>query len=122
MAGKTGAGRSRLPSGEVFVSYAHADRERVRPIVDCLRAARLNVWWDEGIAPGGVWGDVIQQKLREAACVIVVWSHASVESIFVRAEAREVLDDYVLNRSGELAILQGVKIDKVPRLPLPYCL
>ena len=37
---------------DVFVSYSAADRERVRPLVESLEIADLNVWWDTRIALG----------------------------------------------------------------------
>ena len=111
---------SNRPPGEVFVSYAHADKERVRPIVDCLESAGLNVWWDEDIVPGSEWSNVLQEKLWNAACVIPVWSHNSVDSMFVRAEARTALNRDSLEHSSEFGTLLGVKIDEVSRLPLPF--
>ena len=44
----------RKQKGMVFVSYAHADRERVEPLVKVL-ANRFNVWWDRGIGLGEKW-------------------------------------------------------------------
>jgi len=41
----------RRPEGIVFVSYAHADRRRVAPLVKFL-AARFTVWWDKEIELG----------------------------------------------------------------------
>ena len=36
---------------DVFISYKKSDADRVRPLVENLRAADLDVWWDEGIQP-----------------------------------------------------------------------
>jgi len=42
--------------GWVFVSYAHADEERVRSIVAFLKSRKIDVWWDDLLVPGDEWG------------------------------------------------------------------
>lgn len=74
--------------GEVFVSYQSADREKVRPLVEALRAEGLDVWWDQDIPAEAVWADAIAAALANAKAVVVCWSHAAVESENVREEAR----------------------------------
>lgn len=64
---------------DVFVSYKKTDRDRVRPLVDHLRAAGLEVWWDEGIAPSMSWRAEIARQLSAAKCVVAVWTEASVD-------------------------------------------
>ena len=81
---------------DVFVSYAAADRERVRPFVRALEAAGLKVWWDTRIAPGAGFDAEIQAALDNARSVLVVWSHTSVNSEWVITEANEGLDRSVL--------------------------
>ena len=74
---------------DVFISYANADRERVRPLVGVLQAQGWSVWWDREILPGESWDQVIESALTEARCVIVVWTQASVSSRWVRTEAED---------------------------------
>lgn len=64
---------------DVFVSYKKSDRDRVRALVDNLRAAGLDVWWDEGIAPSMSWRGEIAKQLQSAKCVVAVWTHDSVD-------------------------------------------
>jgi hypothetical protein len=64
---------------DVFVSYKKTDRDRVRPLVEHLRAAGLDVWWDEGIAPSMSWRAEIAKQLAAAKCVVAVWTTASVD-------------------------------------------
>jgi len=59
----------------------------VRAIVGALEAAGRRVWWDHHIEGGAAFAREIETALRDAAAVIVVWSHASVESDWVRDEA-----------------------------------
>jgi adenylate cyclase len=81
---------------DLFVSYARADRARVAPLVAALEAEGWSVWWDPEISPGQEFDRLISQELEKARAVIVVWTPTSVESRWVRGEAREGLDRGVL--------------------------
>jgi hypothetical protein len=72
---------------DIFISYARADRDKVRPIAKALEDKGWSVWWDARIRSGEAFDRVIEKALAEARCVIVVWSANSVESDWVRAEA-----------------------------------
>lgn len=64
---------------DVFVSYKQSDKDRVRPLVEHLRAAGLEVWWDEAIQPSTSWRAEIAKHLSAAKCVVAVWTHDSVD-------------------------------------------
>ncbi len=51
---------------EVFVSYKKSDKDRVRPLVEHLHAAGLDVWWDEGVQPSMSWRGEIARQLQAA--------------------------------------------------------
>lgn len=72
---------------DIFISYSRDDRENVRHIADALEAEGLDVWWDPEIPPGESFAAVIDRQLKEAACVIVVWSKKSIMSNWVQEEA-----------------------------------
>jgi hypothetical protein len=76
----------------VFLSYASEDRARVMPIVDQLQAESISVFWDRRIPPGADPMVHLEQKLAEATCVVAVWTHTSIGSKFVRAEAQHGFD------------------------------
>lgn len=78
-----------MPSGEVFFSYASADRARIEPLVRALEAQGLDVWWDRDIPRGKSYGRVIEEALQRARCAVVIWSHASVASEWVFNEASD---------------------------------
>ncbi len=76
------------PAGKtIFISYARADRPRVRPIADALTAAGCEVWWDVLIEGGAAFARTIGEQLQAADAVVVVWSTTSVVSDWVRDEA-----------------------------------
>jgi adenylate cyclase len=74
---------------DVFVSYARSDRARVAPLVAAIEAKGWSVWWDPAICPGQEFDRQIAAELKIAAAVLVVWTPSSVESRWVRGEARE---------------------------------
>jgi TolB-like protein/Tfp pilus assembly protein PilF len=92
-------------SGHIFVSYARLDRERVRPIVAALEARGRRVWWDSHLAGGSAYAREIEDALRSADAIVVVWSQSSVRSDWVRDEASVGL---------ELARLVPIKLDDAP--------
>lgn len=73
---------------DIFISYARKDRERVRPIADELARRGYAIWWDTGLVTGEDFHERIEEMLQSARIVVVVWSRHSVDSRFVRDEAR----------------------------------
>ena len=72
---------------EIFISYASADRDKAKSLAYLLEQKSYSVFWDRTILPGKTWDEVIEQALREARAVIVLWSKAAVVSDWVKAEA-----------------------------------
>ena len=81
---------------DVFVSYARSDKARVAPLVAALEAQGWAVWWDPAIAPGQEFDQQIAEELANASAVLVVWTPASVQSRWVRGEARDGADRRIL--------------------------
>ena len=80
--GPFGADVGRHPIG-----YAREDRTRVRSLAKALSAHGWSVWWDSEIQAGKRFSQVIEDALASARCVVVVWSHQSIASDWVREEA-----------------------------------
>lgn len=72
---------------DIFLSYARHDRTVARTFAECLGEEGFNVWWDASLHSGETFDEVIEQKLRDAKAVVVLWSPRSVASRWVRAEA-----------------------------------
>ena len=71
----------------LFISYAHADRDRITPLIEALTEAGQQVWWDALIEGGEVFANTIESALDLADAVVVAWSSHSVTSDWVRDEA-----------------------------------
>ena len=72
---------------DVFISYSHGDLPRAMQVRDALEAGGLSVWWDQNLRSGENYDEVIEDALRSARAVIVLWTSRSVTSRWVRAEA-----------------------------------
>ena len=81
---------------DVFVSYARSDKPRVAPLVAAIEAQGWSVWWDPEIATGQEFDRQIAAELKVATAVLVVWTPKSVESRWVRGEAREAAERGIL--------------------------
>lgn len=96
---------------EVFLTHATEDTERLRPLVQALRAHDVDVWWDQ-LATGGTRLVELQERVEKARCVLVCWTRASVdrERDWVRSEAE---------KARERGTLLPVLLDVVP-IPSPF--
>jgi energy-coupling factor transporter ATP-binding protein EcfA2 len=74
---------------DVFLSYSSKDRDRIKPVVEILKQQGWSVWWDYEIRVGKQFDDVIEEELKKAKCVIVLWSENSISSKWIRTEAAE---------------------------------
>lgn len=72
---------------DVFISYGRADEAVARQFAEALEAEGLGVWWDSSLRSGDAYDAVIEDALRQAPVVVVLWSPNSVQSRWVRAEA-----------------------------------
>jgi tetratricopeptide (TPR) repeat protein len=71
----------------VFLSYDRDDTDRARPLVALLEKAGHSVWWDLHVRGGAQFSKVIEEALKAADVVVVLWSANSIESAWVRDEA-----------------------------------
>ena len=65
-------------------------------MVAALEAQGWSVWWDPEITPGDEFDALISAELERARAVVVVWSTSSVDSRWVKGEARDAADRGVL--------------------------
>ena len=72
---------------DVFVSYARPDEPWAERIADALKAHGYDVWRDDELPAHRAYTDVIEERLKEAKAVVVLWSRDSTKSQWVRSEA-----------------------------------
>lgn len=72
---------------DIFISYARPDRDRIETLSRALEADGFHVWWDRNITLGSQFTRETEARLNEAKVIIVAWSSASVESMWVADEA-----------------------------------
>lgn len=94
---------------DVFISYSRDNKARVADIAAAVAAAGYDVWWDAELPPHRSYGNVIAEKIGSAKAAIVVWSHTSAQSEWVRAEA-----DVARNQKK---LVQTAIDDVMPPLP-----
>ena len=75
----------------IFISYAHADAEAVRPVLADLQARGYRLWFDEGLVAGSEWPEYIAEHLAGAALVMCFVSDAYLASDNCRRELHYAL-------------------------------
>jgi adenylate cyclase len=71
----------------VFVSYCRPSAQVAEQVAAALSAIGYDVWRDDQLPAHRAYGDVIEEQLRSAAAVVVLWSSDARQSQWVRAEA-----------------------------------
>jgi hypothetical protein len=74
------------PAGAVFLSYASQDAEAAKRICEALRAAGIEVWFDQSELRGGdAWDRSIRQQIHDCALFVPIISqhtHERLEGYF----------------------------------------
>ncbi len=77
---------------DIYVSHSAWDRARIAPIVALLEREGWSVWRDTradaGDAADDAWDEAAAGGAGAAACIVVAWSIAAIDSSTVRAVAR----------------------------------
>jgi adenylate cyclase len=71
----------------VFVSYSRSDEDLAAGIADGLRELGFEVWRDDELPAHRSYSEVIEERIKGASAVVVLWSAEAVKSQWVRAEA-----------------------------------
>lgn len=76
-----------MAGSDIFLSYSRQDRGKAQQFATSLMQEGFAVWWDDAIHSGETFDEVIEDELRSAKAVVVLWSPRSAASRWVRAEA-----------------------------------
>jgi TolB-like protein/Tfp pilus assembly protein PilF len=102
------------PTGAVFLSYASQDAEAAQKICDALRAAGIEVWFDQSELRGGdAWDQSIRRQIKSCALFLPIISqhtHERAEGYF-RLEWKLAVDRSHLIMANK-AFLVPVVIDQ----------
>ena len=77
---------------DVFISYARSTEAQARQVEDALRALGHGVWRDNELPAHRAYTDVLEERLKAARAVVVLWSAEAARSHWVRAEANAALE------------------------------
>jgi len=94
---------------DIFISYARADEALAARLAERLRAAGYEVWRDDQLPVHRAYSEEIEEQLKAAKAVVVLWSETAIRSQWVRAEA-----DTARNRK---TLIQATLDGTMPPLP-----
>ena len=81
---------------DVFISYARSMAAQAQQIAEALRALGYGVWRDDELPAHRAYADVIEERLRAAKAVVVIWSAEAARSEWVQSEADRARTDHKL--------------------------
>src|SRR5215207_1846177 len=104
---------------QVFLSYAHEDRETVVSLYEELLNAGLQPWMDiMNLVPGQIWTDEIRKALSKSDFVLIFLSRNSISKEgYINKEIKSALE-IAKDKTGGSIVLIPVKVDDVqaPRI------
>src|SRR5580698_9370350 len=95
---------------DVFISYARSTAAQAQQVAEALRALGHGVWRDDELPAHRAYAEVIEERLKAAKAVVVIWSEEATKSQWVRAEA---------NVAREAGTLVQLRVDQATP-PLPF--
>src|SRR5438309_9923713 len=98
---------------DVFISYARPSEDEARRIVELLRDKAFSVWRDDELPAHRAYADVIEERLKSARAVLVLWTAESAKSEWVRAEADAARSTRILVQATLDGILPPMPFNQV---------
>ena len=95
---------------DIFISYARSTASQAQAVAEALRTLGYDVWRDDELPAHRAYGEVIEERLKAAKAVVVIWSAEAVKSQWVFSEA---------NRAREDGKLVQLSVEAM-RLPMPF--
>jgi TIR domain/Sel1 repeat len=101
----------------VFLSYSRTDRVLAEQVVRALRSIGVDVWWDQDM-PGVDWQHELERQVTELSALVVIWTPASINSEYVRDEARLALSRHKLVNAMNGVHAPPFPFDRINGLPI----
>ena len=100
----------------IFLSYASQDADAARRICDALRAAGLEVWFDQSELRGGdAWDASIRKQIKECALFVpIISGHTNARSEGYFRREWHLAETRMLDMADDQAFLVPVIIDDSP--------
>ena len=86
--------------GFVFIGYKRENVPQSAMLRKVIEARGFEVWWDLDIQCGQVWNQVLDDAVRDAGCIVVLWSTLALKSPWVTHEASRAMDRNIYARSA----------------------
>src|SRR5262245_57238191 len=117
------------PQPDIFVSYSHAHKDLVEPLVQLLRVGGRFIFHDStSLQPGDNWEEVLRAAVNNANIVVVIWCSHAKESAWCRreseiaAESQKTLIPVILDATPLPETLSKFQwIVSAPRLHIKTC-
>jgi len=97
---------------QIFISYSRQDEQTITALVQDLKIARKEVWFDQVLSGGQPWWDQILDQIRCCDIFIFAYSHDSNKSEACKRELRYATE---LNKK-----ILPLRVDEVNPELLPY--
>src|SRR5574340_1296500 len=88
----------------IFVSHSHQDDEYCHTFVTMLRAAGLDVWYDEHNATAGHLVDLIEREIRQRPVFILILTPAALASTWVKDECTWAYGRWRKDQAGRVML------------------
>ncbi len=103
---------------KVFINYSHKDQALATELVDRLKAAGLDAWFDKlEILPGDNWAEKTSQGLKESDAMVVLLTPNALESDAVQNNISYALGDKSFSHRlvpVMVGDLESVAADRIP--------
>jgi len=84
----------------IFISYSHADFEKVKPYLKLLKKEGYEFWYDDSITAGSEWQGVIASNLANCSCFLAFISTNSIKSDYCLKEI-----NYATSKNKPIAVI-----------------
>jgi adenylate cyclase len=98
---------------DVFVSYARSSEMQAKQVEDALRDAGYGVWRDSELPAHRGYAEVIEERLKAAKAVVVLWSEEAARSHWVRAEADSARESGTLIQASVDGIVPPIPFNQI---------